>query len=45
MDQTRRWYLCPYCGQKILKYDKEAKSKKIYIKCKKCSKEIEIKIE
>lgn len=44
--QAKGWYLCPNCGQKLLKYDeKEAKSKKVYIKCKKCNKEIEINIE
>lgn len=40
-----RWYKCPICGQKILKISKEAQSKGLYIKCKKCKNEIEIKIE
>lgn len=41
----RDWYKCPYCGQKLLLYDNTAKSKGIYIKCKKCGKEIEIKVQ
>lgn len=45
MKQIKKWYYCPSCGQKLLKYDKEAKSKKLYIKCKNCKKEIEIIIE
>lgn len=40
-----RWYKCPVCGQKILKISKEAQSRGLYIKCKKCKNEIEIKIE
>lgn len=43
--QIKEWYYCPSCGQKLLKYAKEAKSKKLYIKCKNCKKEIEIIIE
>lgn len=44
--QIKEWYCCPICGQKLLKYDKNrGKSKKIYIKCKNCKKEIEIIIE
>lgn len=40
-----RWYKCPICGQKILKISEIAQSKGLYIKCKKCKNEIEIKIE
>lgn len=40
-----KWYKCPVCGQKILKISKLAQSKGLYIKCKKCKNEIEIKIE
>ena len=43
---NKRWYLCPYCRKKILKYDEtDGKSKKIYIKCRYCKKEVEINIE
>lgn len=41
----RQWYLCPYCGKRLLQYDQGAISKKVYIKCKNCKKEIEIKID
>jgi transcription elongation factor Elf1 len=41
----KEWYICPYCGQKILQHTKEAVSKGFFIKCKKCKKEIEIKKE
>ena len=45
MNNKKTWYLCPNCGKKILKYDEiKAKSEKLYIKCKQCKKEIEIKI-
>lgn len=46
LSMTKKWYRCPHCKQKILKYDEiEGKSKKVYIKCKSCKKEIEINIE
>lgn len=39
------WYICPYCGRKLLQYDlNEGKSKKIYIKCKQCKKIVEVLI-
>lgn len=42
---TRRsWYLCPVCGQKLLIYDDTAKCTHVYLRCKKCGKEVEIKI-
>jgi transcription elongation factor Elf1 len=42
---SKKWYLCPNCGKKILIYDiKKAVSKGLYIKCKQCKREIEIKI-
>lgn len=40
----RRWYRCPHCGQKILIYDDTTRCKGIYIPCKKCRREIEVKI-
>ncbi|ADZ82562.1 hypothetical protein Clole_0829 [Cellulosilyticum lentocellum DSM 5427] len=41
----RKWYICPHCGYKLLQYeDGKAESKCTYIKCKRCKKEIEIKI-
>lgn len=40
----RNWYECPYCGQKLLIYSSRARSEGIFILCKKCKKEVEIKI-
>lgn len=40
----RSWYDCPKCGQHLLIYDDTAKCNGIYVKCKKCGKEVEIKI-
>lgn len=42
-----KWFNCPYCGQKILKYDEsQAISNALFIKCKgkNCGKTVEIKI-
>ena len=44
MDNDKQWYLCPNCGQKLLKKDDNAVCTGVYDKCKKCRKEIEIKI-
>ena len=41
----KEWYKCPYCKQNILKYATNAESEKIYIICKKCKREIEVKIK
>ena len=38
----KKWFLCPYCKKKIIKYEKDANSKGIFFLCKKCKKEIEI---
>jgi len=44
--KDKAWYFCPNCGQKLLKYDvQEGESRRIFIKCKKCKKEVEINIE
>ena len=40
----KKWYRCPFCNKKILKYDRDAYSKGIFFLCKNCKKEIEIKI-
>ena len=40
----RQWYKCPLCGTKLCVYDNTANlSGGIFIKCKTCKKEIEIK--
>ena len=40
----KRWYKCPNCNKKIIVYEEDAYSKGNFFKCKKCGKEIEIKI-
>lgn len=40
----KQWYVCPYCQKKLVLYEPNALCKSVYIKCKKCGKEIEIKI-
>lgn len=40
----RKWYCCPICGSKLLIYDNTAKlNGGIFIKCRSCKNEIEIK--
>ena len=41
----KEWYLCPICGKKLVKFEKNAVSKKVFLICKKCGKEVEIKID
>ena len=40
----RKWYLCEKCGQRLLIYDNTAKSNNVFLKCKRCGHENEIKI-
>lgn len=40
----RKWYRCKYCGKKLLIYNNIAESHDIYIRCKNCNREVEIKI-
>lgn len=40
----RKWYACPYCGQRLLIYDDTAKCGGVYLRCKRCGKEAEVKI-
>ncbi len=41
----KKWYICPYCKKKkLIKYSKDAKSQGIFLLCKNCGKEVEIKI-
>lgn len=39
-----KWFYCPYCKAKVLKINDKAKANGLFWKCKKCKKEIEIKI-
>ena len=40
----RKWYKCPNCGTKLAIYDNTAKSEGVYVKCRGCKNEVEIKI-
>nr|DAZ26035.1 MAG TPA: zinc-ribbon domain protein [Caudoviricetes sp.] len=40
----KKWYTCPHCGKRLAAYVGKAQSRGIYIKCKQCKREIEIKI-
>lgn len=40
---NKEWWYCPICGQKLLMINKANKIEGVYIKCKKCSKEVEVK--
>lgn len=41
----KKWFLCPFCNKKLIKYDKDAECKGVFLLCKKCGKQIEIKIK
>lgn len=44
MEQQKKWYFCPHCGQKIAKYDPlEAICYAVYVKCKQCGNIVEIR--
>lgn len=43
--QERKWYKCPFCTKKIILYSKDAYSQGVFLKCKNCGKEVEIKIK
>lgn len=41
----KEWYRCPYCGTKLFVYDNTAKASGIFMKCRTCKNEIEVKIK
>lgn len=41
----RKWYVCPYCGKKLIVFNNTAISQGVFIKCKSCGREVEIKIK
>lgn len=43
----RKWYCCPApdCRQKLLIYDNTALCSGVYIRCKKCGREVEVNIK
>lgn len=40
----RKWFSCPYCGKNLVIVDNTARCNGIYVKCKKCKREVEIRI-
>lgn len=42
--KERKWYDCKKCGQHLLIYNDTAKCSGVYVKCKMCGREVEIKI-
>ncbi|MEG0108196.1 MAG: hypothetical protein RR705_05020 [Lachnospiraceae bacterium] len=40
----KKWFSCPNCGQHLLIYDNTASCKNVFVRCKKCGLDIEIKI-
>jgi transcription elongation factor Elf1 len=40
----KKWFLCPYCKKKLIRYEEDAESKGVFLLCKNCKKEIEINI-
>ena len=45
MEERKSWYICPLCGKKIAIYKERAKCSKVFVICRGCRKEIEIKID
>lgn len=41
---VREWFICPHCHAHLMIYDNTAESSGVFLKCKKCGKEVEIKI-
>ncbi len=42
----RRWFVCPYCGAKIVIYDNTANSHGVFTVCHRgCRREVEITVE
>lgn len=41
----RRWYCCPKCGTKLAIYDNTSKCTGVFVKCRTCRNEIEIRIK
>ena len=40
----KKWYKCPNCNKKLIKYNDGAYSNGIFLLCKKCGQEVEIKV-
>lgn len=40
----KQWYFCPICKKKLLLYKTNAHCEQVFIKCKKCGNEVEVRI-
>ncbi len=40
----KMWYLCPFCGKKVVLFDDTASCRGIYVKCRRCGRTLEIRI-
>ncbi|MBC5689833.1 hypothetical protein H8S37_13030 [Mediterraneibacter sp. NSJ-55] len=42
----RKWFCCPYpdCRQNLMIYDNTARCSGVYIRCKKCGREVKVEI-
>ena len=45
MPVSRKWFVCPYCGQKLALIAENAVCIGVFVRCKKCRVEVEIKTE
>lgn len=44
INTERQWFTCPICGQKLCQFCDTAVSIKVFLKCKKCHNDIELRI-
>ena len=40
----KQWYKCPACGKNLVLYHNAAKCRGVFVKCKFCRREVEIRI-
>lgn len=40
----RYWFRCPYCGKKLALYDNTTQCNGVFLKCKNCKNEVELKV-
>ena len=40
----RKWYTCPICKTKLAIVDNTTKSNNVFVKCRTCKNEVEIKV-
>ncbi len=40
-----KWYFCPHCGRKLIKYTVGTIADRVYLKCRQCGRNVEIRIK